>query len=131
MIDWSLLNDLLEDLNPAEIASHIEDNTLDNFLRSWKAEFKRRLDKQEDELIDHYTCIMAKYFDPPCSYEYGDIDAYDLINTVDAQEGISWCEANCDSESYKGGAICWKRFFELMEKGEKEQIAYGGEHIED
>ena len=89
-------------------------------------QLKARIKELEDEK-EHIFCLINKYFEPPCTYEYGDIDAYDLINTVDAQEGISWCEANCDSESYKGGAICWKRFFELMEKGEKEQIAYGEE----
>lgn len=81
-------------------------------------ELKARIKQLEDER-EHFFKLMVKYFEPPCSYEYGDVDAYDFINDLDKTEGINWCEEHCDSEDY---AVCWKRFFELMAKAENEQM---------
>ena len=87
-------------------------------------QLKARIKKLEDEK-EHIFCLINKYFEPPCTYEYGDIDAYDLINSADKQDGITWCEANCGDDSYLGDVKCWKKFFEVMEKAEKEQLKYG------
>ena len=68
---------------------------------------------------EHIIKLIAKYFEPPCMYEYGDVDAFDFINKIDETEGINWCEEHCGSVS---PCECWKRFFELMAKAEKEQM---------
>ena len=81
-------------------------------------ELKARI-KELEASRDHFFELMAKYFDPPCSYEYGDVDAYDFIGKVDEAEGINWCEEHCGSISY---ADCWRRFFDLMAKAEDEQM---------
>lgn len=83
-------------------------------------ELKARI-KELEASRDHFFELMAKYFDPPCSYEYGDVDAYDFIGKVDEAEGINWCEEHCVSISY---ADCWRRFFDLMAKAEDEQMEY-------
>lgn len=90
-------------------------------------ELKARI-KELEASRDHFFKLMAKYFDPPCSYEYGDVDAYDFIGKVDEAEGINWCEEHCGSISY---ADCWRRFFDLMAKAENEQMEYGKEQIDD
>ena len=86
-------------------------------------ELKARI-KELEASRDHFFELMAKDFDPPCSYEYGDVDAYDFIGKVDEAEGINWCEEHCGSISY---ADCWRRFFDLMAKAEDEQMEYGHE----
>ena len=83
-------------------------------------ELKARI-KELEASRDHFFELMAKYFDPPCSYEYGDVVAYDFIGKVDEAEGINWCEEHCGSISY---ADCWRRFFDLMAKAEDEQMEY-------
>ena len=83
-------------------------------------ELKARI-KELEASRDHFFELMAKYFDPPCSYEYGDVDAYDFIGKVDEAEGINWCEEHCGSIRY---ADCWRRFFDLMAKAEDEQMEY-------
>ena len=90
-------------------------------------ELKARI-KELEASRDHFFELMAKYFDPPCSYEYGDVDAYDFIGKIDEAEGINWCEEHCGSIRY---ADCWRRFFDLMAKAEDEQMEYGKEQADD
>lgn len=73
---------------------------------------------------EHIIHLIAKYFDVPCQYEYGDVDAFDFINEIDNPDGIEWCEANCGVVS---SYDCWFRFFEMMMKCENEQMEYGKE----
>ena len=73
---------------------------------------------------EHIIRLIAKYFEPPCHYEYEDIDAYDFCNKVDEEYGIGWCEENCGKIS---NYDCWCRFFSLMQKCENEQLEYGKE----
>ena len=73
---------------------------------------------------EHIIKLIAKYFEVPCQYEFGDVDAFDFIGKVDEAEGINWCEEHCGSISY---ADCWRRFFDLMAKAENEQMEYGHE----
>lgn len=77
---------------------------------------------------EHIIKLISKYFEPPCQYEYGDLDAYEFMNDIDPETGVEWCEENCGKVSCYD---CWYRFFELVVKAEKEQIEYGGEHIAD
>ena len=67
----------------------------------------------------HIIQLIAKYFEPPCQYEFGDVSAYDFINEVFGEEGIEWCEENCGNVS---DCDCWKRFFDMMIKAENEQM---------
>ena len=77
---------------------------------------------------EHIIKLISKFFEPPCQYEYGDLDAYEFMNAIDPETGVEWCEENYGKVSCYD---CWYRFFELVMKAEKEQIEYGGEHIAD
>ena len=71
---------------------------------------------------EHIIRLIAKYFEPPCQYEYGDLDAYDFMNAIDTETGVEWCEQNCGKVSCYD---CWVRFLNTLSEAEKEQIAYG------
>ena len=75
----------------------------------------------------HIIHLIAKWFDCPCQYEYGDVDAYTFIDSMDSENGIGWCEEHCGEVS---SFDCWCRFFELMIKAENEQLEYGKEQNE-
>ena len=77
---------------------------------------------------EHIIKLISKYFEPPCQYEYGDLDAYEFMNDIDPETGVEWCEENCGKISCYD---CWVRFLNVLAETEKEQIEYGGEHIED
>lgn len=96
-----------------------------NGCESWECKFEPKDSQSEGGLSDdakHIIHLIDKYFDVPCTYEYGDIDAYDFCNSID-ENGVEWCEAHCGQVS---SYDCWYRFFELVMKAEKEQIEYGG-----
>ena len=91
--------------------------------------FRKVFDEHNKEL-EHIYALLGKYFEPPCQYEYNDIDAFDLMNTVD-KNGVSWCEENCSDGNYNGGVHCWRKFFEILQKCENEMLEYGREQDAD
>ena len=93
-------------------------------------ELKARIKQLEDER-EHIIALLNKYFEKPCQYDFGDVFAYDFIDKVDGQRGISWCEDHCKPTGFEGDADCWRRFLDLMMKAEKEQMEYGKEQIDD
>lgn len=77
----------------------------------------------KNDYSDRVIRLIANFFEPPCQYDYGDLDAYDFINAID-ENGISWCEENCEKVTcYE----CWRRFFDLIIRCENEQLEYGKE----
>ena len=89
-------------------------------------QLKARIKELEDEK-EHIFAFLNKYFEPPCQHEYSDIpDAWDFINYDKVEDGGSWCEDNCGTDDKgSGGTKCWRRFFEILRRCEKEQLEYG------
>ena len=87
---------------------------------------KSRIKELEEELKTVYEFLDSN-FESPCQYDFDGLMAYDFIDKVDGQPGISWCEQNCKSTEFKGNIQCWKRFMAVLQRSIKEQAEYGKE----
>lgn len=89
-------------------------------------ELKARIKQLEAEK-NHIICLINKYFEKPCQYDFVDIMAHDFIDAVDGEPNVSWCEQHCKTTNFEGNIDCWKRLLNLLTRCENEQLEYGKE----
>jgi len=98
-------------------------------LRTEIQVLKERIKELEEERKTIFEFLDAN-FESPCQYDFDGLMAYDFIDKVDGQPGISWCEQNCKSTDFMGSVQCWERFITVLQRSIKEQAEYGKEQYD-